>query len=130
MNDEISIRKLTPELIEACMDRDIAEIIGRSEKEILAGDVWAEIELFDTLMTSEKIRGELFGIISALYDDQATVITDLSVLRERFRELLLSGKVTDHQVELVTQTCRTFLFLGWHARGAVEGVDQLKSLAE
>jgi hypothetical protein len=126
VNEENSIRKLTPEIIEACMDRDTAEIIGRTDEDVLAGDVWGEIELFEKyVMASDKIRGELFGIISALYDSQADGATKQSVLMKRFQELVGSGKVTEHQVQLVTQACRTFFFLGWHARGAIEDAEKM-----
>jgi len=129
VSEEISIRKLTPEIIEACMDRDTAEIVGRNDEDILAGDVWGEIELFEKyVMASDKIRGELFGIISALYDDQPTGSTKVSQLLKRYQGLLAAGKVTAHHVQLVTQACRTFFFLGWHARGAIEDPEKVKEL--
>jgi hypothetical protein len=131
MDDEISVRKLSPEIIEACLDRDTAELMGRTDDEILAGDVWGEIEAFNKcVMASERIRGGLFGIVSALYDPEVNENnnTDLSVLLERFQSMLRKGQVTEYHVHLVTQACRTFFWMGWHARGAVEDQDKLRNM--
>ena len=109
------------------MDRETAELIGPSEEEILEGDVWGEIELFNKhVMASDRIKGELFGIVAALYDEGAAGETEQAILLERFQGLLKSGKISEHQVQLVTQACRQFFFLGWHSRGAVEDAEKMK----
>src|SRR5262245_51726910 len=125
----MTIEKLTPEIIEACMDREAVEIL-RPDEEILEGDVWAEVQAFNTcVVSSEKIRIKFFDIARALYDPQAKSDDTQATVYFSMKALVESGKLTDRQVAIIEQVCRSFFFHGWHARGAVEEAEQLKRMA-
>jgi len=127
---ESSIRKLTPEIIEACMDREDVEIFGQTDEEFFEGDLWSEIQAFsDCVVSSEKIRQEFLKITCALYDREGTSANNMEAVMDNLQGLLKSGKVTEWQLQLIEQVCRQFFFLGWHARGAAEKAEQLKRMA-
>ena len=126
---ENSIKKLTPAIIEACMDRDDSELFGRSDEDILSADIWAELEAFnECVLSSEKVRLELFGIARALYEGQATRIDSVDIAVRSLQDLIKAGKVTEWHLQVIEQVCRQFFFLGWHGRGAVEQAEQLRQL--
>src|SRR5690349_8053041 len=125
-----SIEKLTPEIIEACMDQESVEILERYDDEILR-DVWAEMHAFnECVLSSDAIRSEMFGIARALYDPEAKGSDSPSRIVESLQQLMKAGKVTEWQLHLIEQVCRQFFFLGWHARGAVEEVEELNRMTE
>jgi len=121
-------QRLTSEIIEACLDRDVSEMIGRSDEEILEGDAWREISLFtDKVMASERLRCELLAVVATLFGpEEARSDDSYSVVMERLQALLKSGVVTDKKIEIVTQVCRQFFFVGWHSRGAIEDAEKMK----
>ena len=124
-------RKLTSEIIEACIDREEVELLGRTDEDIWRSDIWEEMQVFTKcVLSSEKLRSELFGIANAVYADHGSSSDTADIMMKSFQEALKSGRVTETKIKILLQVCRQFFFVGWHARGAVEEVEQLKRMAE
>jgi len=93
-----SIQKLTPEIIEACIDREEVEVLGRTDEDIRSSDVWEEMQVFaKCVLSSEKLRYGLFGIANALYADRASSSDTGDIMMKSLQEALKSGRVTEQK---------------------------------
>jgi hypothetical protein len=128
--DDLSIRKLTTEILEAVIDKDW-HVPGMSHEEMLASDFWAEAEIFDGIaMNSERLRETLGGTFWMVYDDMAESEGSAQQISCRLPEMTLSKELMDTRVAKILAVCRNFFLLGWHARGAAEEAEQLKRMTE
>jgi hypothetical protein len=154
MGDELLMKKLTPEIIEACLDRDLAEIGNRSDEEILDTDLWREVALFtEHVLASEIIQSAVFAIAISLCDEPPSDHTrrmrglTSQHLRKLFEPggldelaargelgglepLVRSKKLTSLRLQVLIESLREFFFIGWHARGAVEEAEQIRKMTE
>ena len=128
MEPELSLHKLTAEIIEACIDRSSSESAG-SDLELLASDTWAEHQKFrEAVMNSPRLRGELVVTAAALRSDEFGPENPPST--EAALALYRKGTITEWHVELVLSACREWFFYGWHGRGALEEAGTLSHLVE
>jgi hypothetical protein len=115
------MRKLTPEIIESCLELGLVEALGRADAKILEEDAWQEIQAFnDHLVSNERLHAGLLDIICAVFDEPVEGAQDVSKRKEHFYRLLKSGRVTLKHAQVITNACRQFFFLGWYSRDAAE----------
>jgi hypothetical protein len=136
MKDDLLFRKLTQEIIEACISRNVAELVGRQPEEIAASDLQAEkMHFVSLLQTSPILAGHVQMAALFFYDHEWLSKNRLpggglpgEKVRQRVIELMESGVLTnDRRVGLI-ETCAIFLSIGWHARGAVEEAERLERM--
>ena len=114
------VQKLTPEIIENCLKRESAEILGRTGSETFDGEGWSEIQSFRShVVSSEKLRAGIASVVSAIFDEPLEGDDG----RGNVADLLQSDRVTFKHLQLIEDVCRQFFFLGWHSRGAVDEAD-------
>lgn len=128
MDRELSVNRLTAEIIEACIDRSSHESAD-SESEILASDTWAEHQKFrEAVMNSPRLRGEIVVTAAALRSEDFG--SDNLPSTEAALALYRKGTITEWHIELVLSACREWFFYGWHGRGALDEAGTLAHLYE
>jgi hypothetical protein len=128
MERELSINRLTAEIIEACIDRSSLESAD-SESDILASDTWAEHQKFrEAVMNSPRLRGEIVVTAAALRSEDFS--SDNLPSTEAALALYRRGTITEWHIELVLSACREWFFYGWHGRGALDEAGTLAHLYE
>lgn len=128
MERDLSINKLTAEIIEACIDRDMHES-ATSEADVLRSDTWAEHRKFrEEVMNSPRLRAEMVVMAAALRSDEFTPEHPPST--EAALAMYRKGTLNEWHIELVLSACREWFFYGWHARGALEEAGSLARLID
>ena len=120
------MRRLTPELLDTCLDLESVEILGQQGIETFEGDSGLEIQAFTAhVASSERLRAGFLRVIGALFDERIESNVSVAAAQEHFQELLKSGKVTFKHLQVMEDVCGRLFLLGWHARGVVEQVELL-----
>lgn len=128
MERELSVNKLTADIIEACIDRSSNESAA-DETEIMESDTWAEHQKFrDAVMNSSRLRGEIVVTAAALRSEEFS--PDNPPSTEAALTLYRKGTLTEWHIELVLSACREWFFYGWHGRGALDEAGTLAHLYE
>ena len=111
MDENISLERLTTEILQACLSREAA-----------ASDHRQELRAFLKAADCDLIRMHLCGVAAALQTGRR-----FTTLRDA-ESFVRDGNLDIERALDVMQACIKFFIMGWHARGAIEDTEKLKQL--
>jgi hypothetical protein len=120
MDIEPSITQVAREAIEAALSA------YHSEPDSPVGELSEEMRAFANIVAkSDELKAELIGLAAALLNDVPEWDFDLAEVQRLAR----SGELSALRLLRLATVCARFLFVGWHARGAVAEGDQLNHMS-